>query len=178
MKISFELWFDSYLGNTGVWYKSIESNTGSPIFELYLVCFGCCFSDRCCSTASKSTEVSSLLLDPTIATAGFTASLQVFSFSAEAPTSIVNANQGRQKSSCLYILSLSLSAVKGNAFSQLISCSPTCNVQQSFSFVASGENAIYVESNCGNTPLGSIIENEVQFVTHITSSIWLPFLVL
>ena len=113
------------------------------IFDyFYLVCFGCCFSDRCCSTASKSTEVSSLLLDPTVATAGFTASLQVFSFSAEAPTSIVNANQGRQKSSCLYILSLSLSAVKGNAFSQLISCSPTCNVQQSFSFVASGENAI------------------------------------
>ena len=79
------------------------------IFDyFYLVCFGCCFSDRCCSTASKSTEVSSLLLDPTVATAGFTASLQVFSFSAEAPTSIVNANQGRQKSSCLYILSLSL----------------------------------------------------------------------
>ena len=39
MKISFELWFESYLGNTGVWYKSVESNTGSPIFEQELEFF-------------------------------------------------------------------------------------------------------------------------------------------
>ena len=25
--------FESYLGNAEVWYKSVESNTGSPIFE-------------------------------------------------------------------------------------------------------------------------------------------------
>ena len=33
MKVSFELWFESYLGNTEIWYKSVESNTGSRIFE-------------------------------------------------------------------------------------------------------------------------------------------------
>ena len=39
MKISFEIWFESYLGNTEVWYKSVESNTGSPIFEQELELF-------------------------------------------------------------------------------------------------------------------------------------------
>ena len=31
--------FGSYSGNTGVWYKSVESNTGSPIFEQELELF-------------------------------------------------------------------------------------------------------------------------------------------
>ena len=136
------------------------------IFDyFYLVCFGCCFSDRCCGTASKSSEVSSLLLDYS------NCRLHSFKTSASAlPLKLFYLNRERKSRQTKIELPTS-SAVKGNAFSQLISCSPTCNVQQSFSFVASGENAIYVESNCGNTPLGSIIENEVQFVTHITSSI-------
>ena len=28
-KTSFKTWFESYLENTGVWYKSVESNTES-----------------------------------------------------------------------------------------------------------------------------------------------------
>ena len=37
MLLNFDL--KSYLENTGVWYKSVESNTGSSIFELKLKFF-------------------------------------------------------------------------------------------------------------------------------------------
>ena len=51
-KLVLNLDFESYLGNTGVWYKSAESNTGSPIFEQKLE-----FLNSVCSLLVGSFEV-------------------------------------------------------------------------------------------------------------------------
>ena len=51
IKTAFELWFESYLENIGVWYKSIESNTESSklmnkncrFSTVCLICMHCCY---------------------------------------------------------------------------------------------------------------------------------------